>query len=163
MVAYPTPPVDLDQSGRIPQTGKTYLGPTVGWKYTDEPTNIEYVISGGTDTIVPGYKMGLLCPDWLVVNNWFISTDRASGSIVVDIYKVTGNAYLAGVVPSAINSISGTDKPRLTNQAAAFSNALTGWATEIDQNDFIGFNVNSCSGLLQVTVVLQCVRVIGQS
>lgn len=162
MVAYPVPPVDLDKSGRIPQTIRTYLGPTTGWKYTDAPTNIEYVIGGGGDAIRLGYANGLLIPDWLIVNNWAMFTDRV-GSCQVDVYRVTGDAYLAGTIPSAANSITGTDKPRLVGQSAAFSNLLTGWNLEIDQNDFLGFNVDSASGITQVTVVLQCVRIIGPS
>lgn len=154
--------VDLDQGGRIPQGVRTNLGPSIGWKLTDAPTDIEYVIGGGSDTIAVGYKGGLIIPDWLHVNNWIVLAPN-SGSIVIDVYKITLEEYLAGTIPSAANSITGTDKPTLSADSAAQSFALTGWETRIDQNDFLGFNVDSCSGLVLCTLVIQCVRDIGPS
>lgn len=156
------PPIDLDKGGRIPQTVRTYLGPTTGWKYTDAPTDIEYVIGGGTDTISLGYKGGLVIPDWLHVNNWIILAPNV-GSIVIDVYKITLTQYLAGTIPSGVNSITGTDIPTLSSSASAQSFALTGWNTRINQNDFLGFNVNSISSLTLCTLVVQCVRDIGPS
>jgi hypothetical protein len=162
--------LDLDKSGRIPQTVATYLGPTVGWKYTDAPTDIEYVIGGSTDTFGIGYKGGLLIPDWLVINNWFITSPNP-GSISIDVWLVSQANLLTGTVPSAANSICGGNYPVLTNQTAA-SGPPTGWntnngpsvpLTQINQNDFLGFNVRSTSNLTLVTFVLQCVRVIGPS
>lgn len=153
---------DLDKSGRIPQIIKTNLGPTVGWKYTDAPTDIEYVIGGGGDAIRLGYWNGLTIPDWLVVNNWLIYSPDI-GSCVIDVYKITRDQTVAGVLPSAADSICGTDKPRLVGQRAAIGFALTGWTTRIDQNDTLGFNVDSVSGITLVTLVLQCVRIIGPS
>lgn len=163
--------IDLDQGGRIPQSVKTFLGPSVGWKYTDAPTNIEYVIGGSGEAIPGGYKGGLLVPDWLVINNWFLASPVVVPSIVIDIYLLSQEEYLAGNVPNAADSICPTNKPKLLNQAAA-SGLPTDWNTNngpsvpptlINQNDFIGFNVDSVVDASLITIVLQCVRIIGPS
>lgn len=156
------PPLDLDKGGRRPQIIKTNLGPTAGWKMTDAPTYVEYTIGGGGDAIAPGYKGGLLIPDWLHVAGWFISSP-SPGTCVVDVWRLSYESYLAQNVPTVANSIAGTDKPRLSNQVAAASTALTGWVTLINQNDYVAFNVDSNNVVSLITVVLLCVREIGPS
>lgn len=154
--------IDLDKGGRIPQIVKTNVGPTLGWKMTDAPIDIEYVLDGGGIPIVAGYKGSLIIPDWCVVNNWVLLSDLV-GSIVIDVWKIPLATYLAGTVPNSGNSITGTDIPTLSSQVARQSTLLTGWTTQINQNDVLAFNVNSASGVQRVSLILQCVRIIGQS
>ena len=60
--------IDLDKGGRKPQNHRTYLGPTVGWVYTDEPTYIEWVLDDKIpDEHVYQVEMGMAatgCDAW---------------------------------------------------------------------------------------------------
>lgn len=154
--------LDLDQGGRIPQVVKTYLGPTTGWKYTDAPSYIEFVFNGGGGVIATGYYGALIIPDWLHVTSWVLAANTL-GSAQVDVWKITLAQYLAGTVPSVANSITGTDTPTLTSGVCAQGSALTGWTTRIDQQDVLGFNVNSVSSIAELSIWLLCVRDIGPS
>lgn len=153
--------IDLDKGGRIPQTHRTYLGPTKGWVYTDEPTDIEWVTTAGGQVINSGFKGVLIIPEWLIINSWLLMSD-IQGSIVFDVWKISLATFLAGTPPTVADSITGTDIPTLTNQYAAQGFALTGWTTEIKQNDVLGFNVISCVGISRITLSLLCIREIGQ-
>lgn len=160
--------LDLDRSGRIPQTHKTYLGPSVGWKYTDEPTDIEFVVLGGGQVVTSGFKGTLLIPEWVVINNWYVQSYE-TGSIVWDVWKRSQASILAGTQISAADSICGGSFPTLSTAFSA-SGLPTGWAQDpatglimINQNDVLGFNVNSCSNIQRATLTLQCVRIIGPS
>jgi len=153
---------DLDQGGRIPQTVRTYLGPTTGWKLTDAPINFNFVIDGGGQLPSNGYKGQILSPDWCVIYSWILLS-QTQGSCVIDVWKTTLDDYLAGTPPTVANSITGSDLPTLTNAYAAQSTALTGWTKQINQNDVIGFNLDSASVLTNVTIILQGVRIIGPS
>jgi len=153
---------DLDQGGRIPQTIKTYVGPSIGWKLTDSPVDIEFIIDGGGQTPQPGYKGHLLIPDWVYINNWILLSE-VSGSCVIDVWKIPLSTFLAGTAPAVTNSICGGNLPSLSNQVARQGTNISGWTTLISQNDIVGFNLNSVSTLLRVTVILQCVRIIGPS
>lgn len=154
--------IDLDKGGRHQQIRPTWLGPSKGWIYTDEPARIEFVITGNGQVISPGYQGGLgNIPCWLIVQSWTVY-GNASGSIVVDVWRVSKATYQAGTVPTVANTIAGSDLPTISAGVFGQSSALTGWSTEIQQDDFIGFNVNSCSGISIATVVLNCVKSIGQ-
>lgn len=153
---------DLDQGGGIPQVVRTYLGPSVGYKQTDSPVDIEYVISGGGGLAAPGYQGALLIPDWLTIYGWTLLGDR-SGSCVVDVWKTTKDLYIAGHVPTVADTITGSSKPTVTAAVAAESNTLTGWTTQINQNDVLAFNLDSVSSFFLITVILRCIRNIGPS
>jgi len=152
--------IDLDKSGRRPQGHRTYLGPSLGWIITDEPTYVEFVIGSSVD-IAPGLKNYLLIPEWLIVKEWDVLSS-AAGFITFDIWKVTLDQFLAGTVPGPTNSITGMDKPRLFNQFANSSQALTGWNVLLQQNDVIAINVDTSTGIRRATLVLQCLRSLGQ-
>ena len=154
------PDLDLDKGGRIPQSNRTYLGPTKGWVLTDQPTDIEFVLDGAGGAPLVGNRGYLLIPQWVQVVGWVLCADRV-GSIVVNVWKLPLTTVLAGTVPSAANSICGTDLPTLASQSSAQSLALTGWTINIDQNDILCFNINSVSVVTQVTLILQCVRLKG--
>ena len=153
--------IDLDKGGRQQQIRPTYLGPSKGWIYTDEPAMIEFVMEGAGAPISVGYKNGLLIPLWLIITGWSIFCD-ASGTIQIDVYKVSEADYLAGTVPTVANTITGSAVPKVTGAVAASSTTLTGWTTEIQQNDYIGFNIDSNAGVFKATIVIKCTKSVGQ-
>lgn len=152
--------LDLDKGGRIPQITPTYLGPTKGWVMTDAPTDIEFIINGGGAYISPGVKGALTIPEWVEVNSW-VMLSPAVGNVQIDIWKITLDEYLAGTIPTAANSITGSDIPRLVGQSAASSTSLTGWTTSISQNDVIVYHVDALADIFIATLVLKCVRLKG--
>lgn len=153
--------VDLDKGGRIPQVVNTYAGPTKGWIQTDSPVDIQWMLEGGGVVIPDGVKPPVQSPDWLVISSWIIYA-RQTGSIICDIWKVTQDEYLAGTIPSVANSICGSAKPQMAAATSASSSTLTGWTTNIAQNDVLVLNIDSLSSLLGFTLVLKCQRIVGQ-
>lgn len=154
--------IDLDKGGRLPQNVRTYLGPTVGWKSTDSPVDIEWSIEGGGGLIPSGVKPPLLIPDWLTISGWMIFS-KESGSIEIDLYRVTSQQYLAGTLPGPANTICPINKPSMSSAVAAQSSTIDGWQTLINQNDVIVLDVTSVVALTNVTFVLRCIRNIGPS
>ena len=153
--------IDLDKGGRIPQLHRTYLGPTKGWIQTDEPAFVEWVIDGVGAPITIGFSGTLLIPYGCVIYNWFLTSD-VMGSVQIDIWKMSQDAIRAGGFPSAANTITGSAKPNISANKFGYSAALTGWTTLINQNDVLAFNVDTASSLVRVTLVLQCVKTVGQ-
>lgn len=154
--------VDLDKGGRIPQNVKTYLGPTIGWRMTDSPVDLEYTFEGGGGIPLLGTRPPIIVPDWLVVYEWVILSG-ISGSCVIDVWKKPYVDWIgpSGTPPTVADSIAGSDKPTLTNAYGSNSIALTGWTTQINQNDALVFNLESISLLTSPTLILRCVRILG--
>lgn len=151
------PNVDLDKGGRIPQLVRTYLGPSKGWKETDAPTSIEYVIDGGSQPVEPGQKGYLIIPEWVWINDWVLMAER-SCSAVMDLWRVPQ----ANFPPTVANTITGSAKPTLSNQQYARSTVLTGWDRNIDQGDVLAFIIDSANAnCFRLTLVLECVRLKG--
>ena len=161
--------LDLDQGGRIPQNVSTYLGPTLGWRYTDAPTDIEYVMSRADGPISPGYKGVLTIPEWVVVQSWVLLADVAC-TAQIDIWRVPLTTYLASGPPTVANSLCGSQLPALTAQAAAQSTAINTWVQDtqqsgvgclIYQNDVLAYNLNTNNLATKLTLTLKCVRIVG--
>lgn len=152
--------LDLDQGGRFPQAHRTYLGPSLGWVITDEPTDIEFLAGSSVTDVAVGFKGYLLVPEWLVVQSWIVIGD-AAGSIEWDIWKVSLDDFIAGTIPSAANSITGSQQPKLTGQSAATADTLFGWTILLAQNDVLAFNIKTCSGIKRSTLIIRCIRSLG--
>jgi hypothetical protein len=152
---------DLDQSGLIPQKVKTWLGPSLGYAYTDLPTDIEFVITNPTG-IQQGYAGGLVIPQTLTIVSWIVLAQQ-QGNIIFDVWKIPLATYLAGTPPSSGNSITGSEQPSLVNQFSNSKSTLVGWTKNITQNDFVAFNIASVSGISQINITLQCVRINSQT
>lgn len=153
---------DLDKGGGLPQNVKTNLGPTTGIKITNSPVDIEWQLEGGGGLLLTGARPPIIVPDWLTINSWYILAPIA-GSVVIDIWKVSGSTYLNGTVPTVANTITGTDVPTLSSATSAYSLALTGWTKQINQNDVLVINLSSVTNLTSVSLILRCIRNIGPS
>ncbi len=155
--------LDFDKSGRVPQGVMTYLGPSLGFKSTDTPVNIEFSLCAST-VISAGLKGWLIIPDWLVIKQWVILAN-APTSAVVDVWRIPFQKYLQGVVPNSTNSLCNGNFIAVSGGVAA-AGAPTGWDTEsglvaLDQDDVIALNVNSNTSATVLHVTLQCVRTLG--
>ena len=100
--------------------------------------------SGSTPTVGSiGY---VVCPFAGTIDQWHI-VGNASGSAVVDVWKV------AGAIPVDANRIAGTEKPTLTAAQLASDTSLTTWATTtVTAGDVFGFELESVTTCTRVTV-----------
>lgn len=152
--------VDLDQGGRRPQGHRTYLGPSLGWCLTDEPTYVEVVIGSGA-VLQTGVKGYAVMKEYLIIHDWVLLSN-AAGNVIMDIWKLPLATVLAGTLPSASNSITGTNKPQLSSQFAASSAVLSNWNTLLEPDDVLAFNVDLALVLTRVSLILRCTRLLGQ-
>ena len=74
-----------------------------------------------------------------------------SGSIVIDIWK---NSFV-NYPPSVAETVAGSEKPTLSSAETAEDLSLTTW-TDVswDAEEWVRFNVDSCSGVQSCTLVL---------
>lgn len=80
--------------------------------------------------------------------------DATTGSIVIDIYRLSGQERFAGVAPSSSYSICSQNKPTLTSEARQEDTGLSGWDRLLYPDDWLYFNVDSVTSLLGVTLTL---------
>lgn len=75
----------------------------------------------------------------------------ATGSIVVDVWKDT----YANYPPTVADTICAAAKPTLSGANKSEDSTLTGWTTAVTAGDVLKFNVDSVSGLTQVSLLLE--------
>jgi len=73
-----------------------------------------------------------------------------SGSIVIDIWNDT----LANFPPTNADSITASAPPTLSTDNAMIDATLTGWTKAFDGGDILALNVDSCTTITRVTLVL---------
>jgi hypothetical protein len=81
---------------------------------------------------------------------WEMVAD-VSGSVVIDVWK---RAYSAGV-PTVAHTITASAKPTLSSAQKNADTTLTGWTTSVSASDIVAFNVDSCTTITQVTLILK--------
>lgn len=96
-----------------------------------------------------GVKAYLPIPFKCTVTGWTILGD-ASGSIQLDVWK---DSY-ANFPPTLADSIAGSEKPTLTAQQKNQDLALSTWTIDIAAGSILAINIDSCSGIKQVTLAL---------
>lgn len=116
-----------------------------------EIKTISFALDGGGSVLTTGQKKYARIPWNATINNWYLVGD-VTGSIVIDIWK---NTY-ANYPPVAADTIVGAGVfPNLSNQIKNTSDILTGWATNITGGNFLGFQVNSVSGVKWVSLQME--------
>lgn len=124
---------------------------TVSMSANSRTGDIIAVIGDGQNDITTG-TYGFIPLDFAAaLGGWTVIGD-VSGSIVLDVWKA------AGAVPTNANSITASAKPTLSAAQRAASSTLTGWTTSFAAGDVLGFEVESVSGLKQVTLALKFVK-----
>lgn len=113
--------------------------------------DITVVIGDGINVISTGTKGYLPIDFSCTITGWKIVSD-AVGSIVVDVWKK------AGAVPADADRIAGSQKPNLGGAQLASDFSLGTWTTAVTAGDIFGFEVESCSGIKQVTLNIRATR-----
>jgi hypothetical protein len=78
------------------------------------------------------------------------------GSIIIDIWK---DSY-ANYPPNNSDSITASSPPTLSSGIQSQDSTLSGWTTAISAGDVLGFNVDSCSTITQVTLNLTILKAV---
>jgi hypothetical protein len=114
---------------------------------------IEIVIDGGGVAITTGIKGDLVVPFACTINEATILADQ-SGSIVIDVWKDT----YANYPPVVGDSITASAKPTISSATKSQDATLTGWTTSVSAGDTLRFNVDSCTSITRIVLVLKVTR-----
>jgi len=107
-------------------------------------------INGGSSDITTGIKGDIVIPYNLTITGWTIVSQQ-TGDIVIDVWKSNYQNF----PPTALNSIAGLQKPTLSDSKKNKNTNLTSWTSSISSGDIIRFNVDSCSGINMVNLVIE--------
>jgi hypothetical protein len=118
--------------------------------YTAPVRGIGYVFDGNGNNLTPGMTGYFTVPYSCVINSWNVTVD--TGTATVDIWKVASGTS----IPTAANTITGSAKPSISTGTAVHSTSVTGWTTNVAQNDIFGFHVDAVFGPTILSVVLAC-------
>lgn len=107
-------------------------------------------IDGAGSDITTGVKSDIVIPYNMTITGWTIVSQQI-GSIVIDVWKSNYSSF----PPNALSSIASTQKPNLSESSKNQNFSLTAWTTNISPGDIIRFNVDSCDGISNVTLVIE--------
>jgi hypothetical protein len=128
---------DGSQWQSIAKTGGSYTG----WSLT---------ITIPTGYIGAGYKGEITVPYACTIKSWYLtSADGNPGTgLVVDVWKKNG------AIPTAADSITGTEKPTLSSQKYNSNTTLSTWTKTVNAGDIIAYKVDSIYGIQKFTLSL---------
>jgi len=112
---------------------------------------ILFVIDNGNSVITTGVAGDI--PDFpfdCTIQQCTMAAEQ-TGSIVVDIWKDT----YANFPPTDADSITASAVPTISSSAKSQDTTLTGWTTSISVGDTLRFNVDSCTDIKKVSIVLR--------
>lgn len=111
---------------------------------------VGYTINGQDSVIATGVAgVGLRVPFACTINSVTLLANL-TGSIVIDIWKDT----YANFPPTVADSICASAKPTITASNKSTDSTLTGWTKTISAGDVLYFNVDSCSTITNVVLIL---------
>lgn len=110
---------------------------------------ISMTASNGGSTLVTGVIGYVYCQFSGTITSNILMAD-ASGSIVVDVWKIGYGSF----PPTVTNTITASAKPTLSSQQTSQDSTLTGWTTTVTAGDVFAFNVDSVSGVDEITLTL---------
>ena len=108
-------------------------------------------VNGGGFAPLTGIIGYTVIPYSGTITGWSIVSDVV-GSCVIDVWKA------AGVVPTAVDTITGTEKPTLSSQQLNSDNALSTWTTAVTAGDVIGFNLDSAATLTSINLIITILK-----
>lgn len=151
------PPLNLDGGGLQPSAHRTLQGPTLSAELTSEQLNFNLVMDAGGVPFIPGEYGSILISTWTKVLGWSL-VGNTVGTLIMDIWRLPLSSHLAGILPTAANSICAGNYPTLSVDSAASSSTLLGWDINLNQNDVLTFNIRSSRDLLLANLTLYTER-----
>jgi hypothetical protein len=115
---------------------------------------VGYTINGNEAVLTTGVAgTGLRVPFACTINSVTLLADQ-TGSVVIDIWKDT----YANFPPTVADSICASAKPTISSGVKSEDTTLTGWTTSIAAGDVLYFNVDSCSTITNVVLILKVTK-----
>jgi len=81
------------------------------------------------------------------ITGWSIMADQ-TGSTVIDVWEIAFGSF----PPTVTNTVTGSEKPTLSNQISNSDLSLTTWTSSIQSADVWRINVDSATTVTRVTV-----------
>ncbi len=103
--------------------------------------------------LTTGYKGHVTIPYDGTIVSWQLLADQ-DGSVVVDVWK---SSFEDGL-PTLADTITGSQKPTLTNESLAKSTTISEWNVSVTSGDIIGFNIDSVSTVRRINLVVKVVK-----
>lgn len=117
------------------------------------------ILDGSGSAIGTGLRGGIEIPyDCLIESLAVRATDGNTGSLVLDLWRLSASENDAGVTPSSAYSIVSQSKPTLVTTNRYSDKTLAGWINHLYAGDWLFYNVDSVSGLTRITISLQLRR-----
>lgn len=114
----------------------------------DLTRTINYVVDASPNVIGTGVKGQVTLDVTGTIESWTLVSDTP-GNLVVDVKRTTYQNY-----PS-FSSITGTEKPTLSNQAKNKDDGLSTWNTILNAGDILRFEVESCDLIKQFMIAMK--------
>jgi hypothetical protein len=114
----------------------------------DLTRTINYVVDASPNVIGTGIKGQVTLDVTGTIESWTLVADTP-GNLVVDVKRTTYQNY-----PS-FSSITGTEKPTLSNQAKNKDDGLSTWNTILNAGDILRFEVESCDLIKQFMIAMK--------
>ena len=118
--------------------------------------NIPSVFGTGVNnngTIVSGVTGYIVMTHSGLITGWEL-IGATTGSVVFDIWKTSANA-----LPTVANSITGTNKPQISNGFYSGSTNLNTWSgLSYSSGDKVGFKIDSVTGFTQITLSVKSIK-----
>lgn len=114
----------------------------------DLTRTINYVIDATPNVVSVGIKGHLTIDVTGIIESWTVLAD-VPGNLIMDIKKSSYINY------PTFTSISGTEKPTLTNQAKNKDDGLSTWDTTLTAGDILRFEVESCDYIKQFLIAIK--------
>jgi hypothetical protein len=115
---------------------------------------IGITIDGAGSVLTTGVKGYTSVPFACTINSVTLLADQ-TGSVVVDIWKTPYSSF----PPTVANTITASDLPTISSAQKNQDTTLTGWTTTVNANDTIGFNVNSCTSITRLNLILKVTKI----
>lgn len=114
---------------------------------------IGLTLGGIGSVIATNTQYDIFIPYACTINSVTMLADQ-TGSIVVDIWKVAYASY----PPTISNTITASAIPTISSSNKSQDTTLTGWTVSVSSGDTIRFNVNSCSSITRLNLVLKVTK-----
>jgi len=115
--------------------------------------DLPFIIDGNGSAIIPGIVGDLIINNDLTILGWTVLANQV-GSIVIDIWKDSYTNY-PPTVDDSMPGVSG-NKPTISSDVKGQALTLTNWSSVLlSAGDTLRFNVDSCTDITRVTVMLK--------
>ena len=116
--------------------------------------NLTFILDGGSGAaLTTGLKIWQEIPFPCSIEKIKVEADQ-SGSMVLNLYRLSEAERIAGVTASSSYSICAQSQPTLTSVQRITDTTLSGWDTYLRAEDWLYVNIDSVSSISKAAVSL---------